>query len=228
MAGRELDPRVARGLERQLESWRNLLAGGAERVGWKIGLNPPAVREQLGLREPVIGFLTSASLAADGDSLALGGFGRPMVEPEVSVELRRDVGPGAEVDEALAAIESLGPALELVDLPAPPEDVEEALAGNVFHGAVAFGPTRQDAAVSGAEAVIALNGEETGRAAAADVDLAETIRLVADLLGACGERLSAGDRIITGALTRPVEVAPGDRVELDLGTLGAVSLSFER
>ena len=59
------------------------------------------------------------------------------------------------------------------------------------------------------------------------MDLAETIRLVADLLGAGGERLRAGDRIIAGSLTAPVPVEPGDAVELELGELGLVGLSIE-
>ena len=223
---RELDPRVRAGLERQLEQWRRVLGEGAERVGWKVGFNAPEVRQRLGLRDPAIGFLTSATRIEHGGSHSLAGATRPLVEPEVAIELRRDVAAGAEVDEALAAIESLGPAIELVDVPAPPEDVEEALAGNVFHRGVVFGPHRQDAAVGGVVADLAVNGE-TRASAPAQVDLADTIRLVADLLGACGERLARGDRIIAGTLTPPVPVAAGDRAAADLGPLGSVGVSFE-
>lgn len=223
---RDIDPRVVSGLERQLEGWRSLLDGGAERLGWKIGLNDPRVQEKLGLTEPIIGFLTSASAVEDGASHSIGGMEKPLLEPEVAIELRRDVEAGAAVDEALAAIESLGPALELVDLPRPPDDVEAVLVGNVFHRAVVFGPTRQDAALSGVTVGMRVNGEERATAPAA-VDLAETIRLVADLLGACGERLRAGDRIIAGSLTAPLPVSPGDAVELELGSLGLVGLTLE-
>jgi 2-keto-4-pentenoate hydratase len=225
MPAREVDPRVRAGLERALVSWRALVEGGAERVGWKVGLNAPPVMESLGLAHPVIGFLTGATVVESGASYSLAGASKPLAEPEVSIELRRDVGPGAEADEALAAIESLGPAIEIVDIPSPPEDVEQAVAGNVFHRAVVFGPTRQDAAVSGAVASVAVDGQQRERG---DVhtDLAETIRVVADLLGAVGERLSAGDRIIAGALTTPVELAAGERVALDLGPLGSAEVTL--
>jgi 2-keto-4-pentenoate hydratase len=225
MAAREVDPRVRAGLERQLEEWRRLLREGADRLGWKIGFNPPKAREALGLRDPVIGHLTSATAIEPGGSHSLAGAKKPLVEAEVAIELRRQVGPGAEVDEALAAIQSLGPAIELIDMPAPPDDLEQALADNVFHRGVVFGPHRQDAAVGGIVAKIAVSGEER-ESAPAEVDLAETIRLVADLLAACGERLEAGDRIIAGTLTRPVRVAEGDRVEIELGPLGGVGLSL--
>ena len=221
----EVDPRIREGLERQFEGWRNLLDGGAERVGWKIGLNVPAVQEKLGIEHSVIGFLTSSSLMEPGSTHSVGGMEKPLIEPEVAVTLRRDVEPDAAPDEALAAIESLGPAIELVDLPAPPDDVGEALAGNVFHRAVVLGPARQDAAVGGIEAHVRVNGEERD-SAPAEVDLAATIALVADLLGSVGERLEAGDTIICGSLTTPVPVAPGDRVEVELGPLGSVELAL--
>ena len=225
MAARELDAPVKAGLERQLEGWRNLLDGGAERLGWKIGLNVPELQQRLGLSHSVIGFLTSASRLGDGSAYSVGGMDKPLVEPEVAVTLRRDVEPGAAPDEALAAIESLGPAIELVDIPSPPQDLEETLAGNVFHRAVVLGPHRQDAAVGGVVAAVRVNGEERG-SAPADVDLAATITLVAELLGAAGERLRAGDTIICGSLTPPVPVGPGDAVEVDLGSLGQAKLEL--
>ena len=225
MAAREVDPRVKAGLERQLEEWRRLLGQGAHRRGWKIGFNALQAQQALGLREPVIGFLTSSTEVGPDGSHSLAGASRPLVEVEVAIELRRDVGPGAEVDEALAAIESLGPAIELIDMPGLPDDLEQALAGNVFHRAVVFGPHRQDAAVGGIVATITVSGEER-ESAPAEVDLAETIRLVADLLAACGEGLEAGDRIIAGTLTRPVPVKAGDRVRAELGPLGGAELSL--
>jgi 2-keto-4-pentenoate hydratase len=226
MGDREVDPRVVAGLNRQLERWREQLDSGADRLGWKIGLNSPEVQDRLGLREPVIGFLTDATALDPGASHSLAGAANPLVEPEVAIELRRDVEPGAPVDAVLGAIESLAPAIEVVDIPAPPDDIEEVLAGNVFHRAVAIAPSRQDAAVAGIRASVSIDGHQR-EAEPVRTDLAETIGLVADLLGAAGERLSAGDRIIAGALTRPVAVAPGNRVEADLGPLGRVELRFE-
>jgi 2-keto-4-pentenoate hydratase len=227
MPAREVDPRVQAGLAEQLVTWRALLEGGAERVGWKVGLNPPPVMEELGLAHPVIGFLTGATVVESGAGHSLAGATKPLAEPEVSIELRRDVRAGAEVDEALAAIESLGPAIEVVDIPAPPQadQIEAVVAGNIFHRAVVFGPTRQDAAVGSAEASISVDGEERERGEVS-TDLAETIRLVADLLGAAGETLSAGDRIIAGSLTTPVELEAGNGVVLELGQLGRAEISL--
>jgi 2-keto-4-pentenoate hydratase len=226
-APRQFDSRVLAGLERQLDDMRGTIARANDRIGWKIGLNVPQVQESLGIEYSVIGHLTSATLLEPGGSVAIGDMQKPLIEPEVAVRLRRPVEAGAETDEALAAIESLGAAIELVDLPAPPNDVGAAVAGNVFHRGVVLGPQRQDAAVNGVEAVVRVNGEERDRADA-QVDLADTIGLVADLLGAAGELLEAGDTIICGSLTPPVPVQAGQTVEVELGVLGTVGLGFER
>jgi 2-keto-4-pentenoate hydratase len=45
-------------------------------------------------------------------------------------------------------------------------------------------------------------------------------------LAAAGERLRAGDRIITGVIAPPAPVEAGDRVRLELESLGAVELAF--
>jgi 2-keto-4-pentenoate hydratase len=225
MAAREIDPRVQAGLGRQLEAWRDTIARGAGRVGWKIGFNTAEVQEKLGLPDSVIGFLTTATRIEPGATYPAEGLEKPLIEPEVCVQLRRPVEAGAQPDEALAAIQSLGPAIELVDMPSPPTDVEAAVAGNLFHRGVVMGPHREDAAVSGIEAVVRVGGEQR-ESAMANVDLAQTISLVADLLGSAGELLEAGDVIICGSLTKPVPVGAGDAVEADLGPLGQVELKL--
>jgi 2-keto-4-pentenoate hydratase len=224
--GNELDPRVRAGLEAQLETWRAELARGAKRLGWKIGLNDPAIQERLGLRAPVIGFLTDHTLVAPGGRHSLAGAERGAAEAEIAIELRRDVEAGAEPDAALGAIESLGGAIELIDAAPSFDDLERVVSGNIFHQAVALGPTRQDVALSGVEVEVSVNGEQRARAPAA-VDLAATIGLVADLLAAAGERLVAGDRIIAGALAPATPVEAGDTVSCDFGPLGTIGLTLD-
>jgi 2-keto-4-pentenoate hydratase len=218
------NPRVVAGLHEQFTSWRAELQGGAERVGWKIGLNVPEVQQALEIEEPVIGYLTSATQLAPGGSFDATGAVSLMAEPEVAVVIGRDVEPGTGMDEAREAIEALAPAIELVDVGVGRGDVQAILAGNVFHRAVVIGqprPALMDGQLRGA---LSVGGEERE---AGDVpgDLADVVELTARLLGEVGERLQAGDRIIAGALTPQVPVGPGDELVVDLGRLGSVELS---
>jgi 2-keto-4-pentenoate hydratase len=223
------DPRIARGLEAQLGAWRERIAAGERRVGWKIGLNVPAVQEQLGISAPVIGALSSGGRLAPGTSHSLAGSTRPGVEPEVAVQIAADLPAGTARERAASAIGALGAAIEVVDIDLPFEDLERILSGNVFQRAFMLGPpARAEDDLEGVIARVRKNGVEQQRARAADVlgDLAEIVIGVADLLGEAGETLAAGDVIISGSLTPIVWVEPGDRVEVDLGPLGTLSVAF--
>lgn len=221
------DPRIVRGMQAQLASWRSRIAGGAGRVGWKIGFNSPAAQRQLGLDGTVVGHLTGATVLASGTSHSLAGSHLVSAEPEVAIHLGRDVPAGAGEDAARAAIAALGAAIELVDIDRPLDDLEAILAANVFHRAVVLGPPA-GRALAGVTARAYRNGDEVASvdAAAAAGDLAALARHVADWLAAFGERLRAGDRIICGSLAPPIWVKAGDRVRVDLGPLGSVEVAL--
>ena len=54
----------------------------------------------------------------------------------------------------------------------------------------------------------------------------DRVRQVADMLGAFGERLRAGQVIITGSITPPLWVEPGEQLQFDLVPSGSVSVRF--
>jgi 2-keto-4-pentenoate hydratase len=49
---------------------------------------------------------------------------------------------------------------------------------------------------------------------------------MAGTLAQVDERLRAGDVLITGAVVPPVDVAPGDRMGVDLGDLGRLEVTI--
>ena len=214
-------------MQAQLAGWRRRIAGGAARVGWKIGFNSPAAQRQLGLDGTVVGHLTQATVLAPGASHSLAGSHLVSAEPEVAIHLGRDVPTGADGEASRAAIAALAPAIELVDIDRPLDDLEAILAANVFHRAVVLGPPA-GRSLAGVTARAFRNGEEVAivDAAATAGDLAAVVRHVADWLGAFGERLCAGDRIIGGSLAPPIWVKAGDRVRMDLGPLGSVEVAL--
>jgi len=73
------------------------------------------------------------------------------------------------------------------------------------------------------------NGAEIARASdtqEATGDLVDIVRQVADMLAAFGERLRAGQVIITGSITPPLWVAPGEDIQFNLDPVGSVSVRF--
>jgi 2-keto-4-pentenoate hydratase len=217
-------------MEAQLGEWRKRLAAGEQRVGWKIGLNDPAVQRQLGISEPVIGYLTSAGALAPGASHSLSGATRVGVEAEIAVQIAADLTDDADREAAEAAVGGLAPAIELVDIDLPFDDLTEILRRNVFHRAVVVGAQRSPVLgqLSDVSVRVARNGLEEAVADATPTveSLPDIVRHVGALLGRFGERLCAGDRIISGSLAAIVWVEPGDRIEIAIDRLGTLELSF--
>jgi 2-keto-4-pentenoate hydratase len=207
---------IERGTTALLTRRREILAQGAEPIGWKIGFNVPAMQKKLGIDRPLAGFLTSDGLLEDGATWSLEGDGEVVVESEVAVELGDDS----------RSIVALMPALEVADPPDLAQNVETILAGNIFHRAVVFGP-RVEADAPGAARIL-VNGEQQHEITAqeAGARLEEMVDVVSDRLADVGKELSPGERIITGVLAPPHPAKPGDVVRLEIDGLGGVELRF--
>jgi 2-keto-4-pentenoate hydratase len=207
-------PAIDSGMRALLAGRARELAAGASPLGWKIGINMPAIQKLMGIDAPVVGSLTTATQLAPGDTVAVGEATRPALEPEIALR----VGPSISV-------EAVAPALELVDINLPLDEVEPILAGNVMHRGVVLGEPQPPGAAAGAGVRVLRDGTEEAAADFVD-DPAEVVRYVAGFLSAHGAALEVGDWIIAGSLTTPVIVAPGDSIEADFGPLGSLALSF--
>jgi 2-keto-4-pentenoate hydratase len=217
----EIDPRLASALAEQLEERDARLRDGAVRVGWKLGMGD---RESIGV-EIAVGYLTSATrLDADSRYVA-GNPGADLhADAELAIELGRDIPSSADARAIEGAISGYAAALEIVDLSPLPNEPDSVVAANVFHRAVAFGPSRPELPTEGVFGSLVVNDVVQARAPFRG-GLIDRISTAARLLDAVGERLQAGDRIITGSIVQvPIEV--GDVVLADLGALGAVQLSI--
>ena len=212
------DERVQRGMRIQLSGWRSALADAdVERVGWKIGLNAPAVLQELELDRPVVGWIASGTTLDPPAEVPLAGTTRLGAEPELAIT----VGEGG-------AVAGLAPAIELVDIDRPFDDLVTILAENIFHRGVVFGAEVEPRPLQGITARIVRDGPPEAELDLADTvgDPAEVVEIVAGRLEEAGEALQPGDRIIAGTLTPILWAEPGHAVSVDMGPLGAVSLRY--
>jgi 2-keto-4-pentenoate hydratase len=212
------DPRVARGMRAQLERRAELLAGGEEPLGWKVGFGNAQSFERFGTNAPMVGFLLRSARLAPGATVPVDDLSAPAVEAEVAAVVG---------DDGSAA--ALAPAFELADVDPPPEDVEAILAGNIFQRAVMLGESVEGASPHGLAAALAQNRGapvEVGDTQAATGEIPALLRHVDELLEAFGERLSPGDVVITGAIVPPIPVAPGDHFDYELKGIGQLEMEL--
>lgn len=225
------DPRILRGMEAQLKIRQERLAAGEKPIGWKVGFGAPASLEMLGIDAPLVGFMTDQSLLPSGVQVSIKDWTKTAVEPETTVYLGKDVEAGSDRDSARSAIASLGPAIELADVDFPPKEVEAVLIANIYHRRVILGKadaSRAGCVLDGLTGRIYRDGVETATTSdlqAITGDFVEIVRHVADLLALFGERLRAGDLIITGSIVPPVLSTTDEEVRFFLDPIDSISVN---
>ncbi len=228
-------PLIKKGMTAQLAKRRARIAAGEKPLGWKVGLGAPATMERLKLSAPIVGFLMQRALLLSGSTVSLSGYTKPVAEPEICVRMARDLPSGASAAEAAAAVKDIFPAIELADLDPVPtiDNLDAVLEGDIFQRHVVLcGNTRASAATSGLTSRVFRRGKEANVTADPEAltgKLPDIVAHVASTLAAFGEKLAAGDVIITGSITPPLTIEP-DETELvhALEPIGEVSIRFSR
>jgi 2-keto-4-pentenoate hydratase len=89
-------------------------ARGERCRGYKAGCLSPVIQRQLGLDEPVRGYLWASEEHDDGCRLPCASYANLAVEGEIAIRLNRSLPKGfSEADEVFAAVECWFPVIEL-------------------------------------------------------------------------------------------------------------------
>ena len=202
------------------------LDAGERLVGHKLGFTSLAKQEQMGVFEPISGFLTDGMQGEVGrlDTAALR---QPRVEPEIAFRLGADLG-GPDVDRAatLAATAEILAAIEVLD--SRYRDFRFALADVVADNTSAarfvvaptgLAPGEIDLVAEQVEFTAGANPPRSAAGAAVLGDPAEAVAWLARR-----KQLRAGDVILSGGMMDAISVAPGDTVRAAYTSLGEIVL----
>ncbi len=214
------------------------LARGEQVVGHKIGLTSRAMQQAMSIDTPDSGFLTDAMVFPSGEPVTAADFCDLRLEVELAFVLADDLyGADLSVDDVLDATDRVTGAVEMIASRTPRTDpatgrtrtVIDTIADNaadagIITGGSPVGPRDIDLRWVGAIAY--RNGivEETGLAAGVLDHPANGIVWLARRYAGQGRSLTAGQVILSGSFTRPMEVAPGDDFRFDYGPLGAFNI----
>ena len=206
-------------------------ARGDVQVGLKLAFTNRAAMVRLGVSEPVYGALFKSMLIDHGARLGMIGRIRPRIEPELAFRLGRDLPGGASPAEALAAIDAVAPAIEIVD--SRYRDFQfcmtDVVADNASASGVVLGPWQRQFGDIGALAVrVEIDGREvaSGSTAAILGHPLEALRCAADLASRLGLPMSAGTILMAGSATDAIPVSAGRRVLVRIEGLGEVGFSL--
>jgi 2-keto-4-pentenoate hydratase len=212
---------------------RRVAAGGLIR-GRKVGLTSKAMQQLAGVNEPDFGVLVDDMFVEDGDDVPLDSLIQPRVEAEMAFIMADDLtGPGVTTSHALAAIEGVLPAIEIVDSRVADWKINivDTVADNASSGRLVIGGrltpvTSLDLRLVGM--ALSRNGRvvDTGAGAAALGNPARVVAWLANKLATFGISLRAGDVVLPGAVHRMAPVDAGDVFRAEFAHLGAVTARF--
>ena len=208
---------------------------GWKHAGWKIGCTSPKAQAALKADGPFPGPIYQERLFRSGAHIKTLASNSRTTEPEIAFTLAQDL-PGGRgtysVDECLAAVATVHPAIEIVNprLPKGFDDtVEWYVADGGLNDALALGVGVKPLAraqYAQIEVRVQINGIEKyvgiGANALGGPELALTW-LANHLIGR-DHHLRAGDVVTTGVITGIFDTVPGDEVLADYTLLGAVSV----
>jgi 2-keto-4-pentenoate hydratase len=201
-------------------------ARGAKVVGRKIGFTNRTIWEQYGVYQPIWGYVfdETARQLAETETLSLGPFSEPRIEPEILFGLGS--APSTDMDElalsSCIAWVSLGFEIVQSIFPGWKFAAADTVAANGVHGALLIGPRQPFTpraaewlrTLSSFEIDLSCNGRLIDRGRAGNV-LDGPISALHHLVGLLASDpanppLAANEIISTGTLTKAMPIAPGE------------------
>jgi len=206
------------------------LSAGERVVGAKLGLTSKVKRLALGIHEPIYGRLTSSMILPAGETLRVDELIHPRAEPELAFLIGRRIDDTTDLAGALASIEAVLPALDVVDsryaesFRLPDSVADNAGAARVVLGSEPRSP--RDLVELQVLGCVFQQGRTLHTAAGGAVmgHPAAALAWLANTLVARGEHLEEGMIVLSGGLTPSVPLAPGVVATAEFDGPGAVGV----
>jgi 2-keto-4-pentenoate hydratase len=213
---------------------RRRVADGDAQAGWKVGLTSDAMRAQWGIPEPCFGILLASGHRPSGTRFAFDDLVAPGVEHELCATIGETLrGPGVTPERARAAIASVAPAIEVVEVRGDfSGDLALAMADNAQQKAFVTGDAlRPDPAFPLAAATVEVRFGDAVRDRASGAEVMggpeHSIAWLANKLAEFDLALDAGMRVMSGSFTRQYKVERGDEVVAAFAPFGTVRARFD-
>ena len=203
---------------------------GERRNGMKMGFTSRAKMAQMGIEDMIWGRLTDAMVIEDGGSISLDRYVHPRVEPEIAFLLRRPLHYPCTAAEALAAVDGVAAAMEIIDSRYSKFkfSLEDVIADNASSSGFVIGPWRSpDIELENLGMVLEFDGRarQIGSSAAILGHPVRSLVAAARLSAEAGESLKAGWIVMAGGATAAEPLAVGVHVRNTVQNLGAAAFS---
>ncbi|MGT2436665.1 2-keto-4-pentenoate hydratase [Bradyrhizobium betae] len=205
--------------------------------GWKIAATSEAGQKHINVAGPLAGRIMSDTLIADGGTASMKGNEMRVGEPEFAFRMGRELPPRAtpySVDDVLAAIDTLHPAIEIPDSrfadfvgAGEAQLIADNACAHQFVLGTATSANWRAMDLVEERPQITLRGQHyTGHGKNVLGDPRVALAWLANELRGLGITLRAGEVVTTGTCHPPLPIQAGDYFAVDFGVLGKVSVGF--
>jgi 2-keto-4-pentenoate hydratase len=210
----------------------------APRFGWKIAATSLAGQKHINVDGPLAGRLLAEKVRENGAEMSLATSNMCVAEVEFAFRFGRDLAPRlAEytVEEALAAVATLHPAIEIPDSRfndfckvGAAQLIADNACANLFILGEATTADWRTVDLAAYEVDAEIVGKSAHRGIGSNVlgDPRVALTWIVNELSALGITMHAGEVVTTGTCLVPIAVQPGDEVRADFGAFGKVSAKF--
>lgn len=205
--------------------------------GWKIAATSEAGQRHINVAGPMAGRILSDTVIADGGTASMKGNEMKVGEPEFAFRMGRDLPPRPEpysVDEVLAAVGTLHPAIEIPDSrfadfvgAGEAQLIADNACAHLFVLGASTAANWRALNLVEERPQITLRGQRyVGHGRNVLGDPRAALAWLANELRALGITLRAGEVVTTGTCHPPLPIQAGDDLACDFGVLGKVSVRF--
>jgi len=203
-------------------------------IGHKLGLVSEAKQEQLGIQEPIFGYISEENVL-DGEPIPASDMINPRLEAEIGFILDEDVEPPVTTADVLSATRAVVPVVELIEsrfkgwtIPT----AQDVIADNTSTAKLAIGEQFSD--VRDLDLVhegvtVSVNGEIEATGVGADImgHPARSVAWLGNRLADLDEQLVAGELVMSGGISAAIDIEAGDVFHVTFGEMGSVELRAE-
>jgi 2-keto-4-pentenoate hydratase len=206
------------------------LSRGEKLVGYKMGFTSRAKMEQMGVDDLIWGRLTDAMLIQDGGSIDLAEYVHPRAEPEIAFKLKSPLSGIVSVEQALAAVEAVAPAIEIIDSRYRnfKFSLSDVICDNCSSTGFVIGPwSAANSDISALDMQLLVNGQMAVSGLSSEIldhplnSLVEAARCI----GESGGQLEAGQIILAGAATAAIALSADQKISVNVENLGGCAFS---
>jgi 2-keto-4-pentenoate hydratase len=203
-------------------------------AGHKLGLVSDAKQEQLGIGEPIFGYLAPETRLS-GEPIPVDEMIAPRIEAEIGFVLDADLEPPVTTTDVLTSTRAVVPVVEILEsrfqgwsIPSAQDVIADLTSAGRFVVGESFRDV-SDVDLAMESILVSVNGDIEATGVGADImgHPARAVSWLGNRLEAEDDMLREGELVMSGGITAAIDIEPGDVYNVEFANIGSMQLRAE-